>query len=380
MLKGHVFSKQLFGNPIFALFINTFLNGLNGVSNNFKNSMAVSYSGSNVTIASGAVCIQGRFLEEDSSTTIVAGTDNMYCKLIIEINLDETNTESSFLQASYKILKSSSNYPELTQNNIVKNNSGIYQYELARFKNLPSGITDFQDMRSFLDYKSIYTEISEEYHEVLAQLEQELTDVQENLNEMVEDIILVQNKTQLETIIKNVILEDNKKKYYVGKIIMDTKNVNPATYLGFGTWVLWGQGRVPVGVNSSDSSFNTVEKAGGSKTHAITSSEMPAHNHSIPKLSGTAASAGSHRHRLQRANESTDFSLIGQFTNRIKSKEPSQVAGDYQWDTLSPSTTYAGTHTHSVSTNASNTGNKGSGTAMSLLQPYITCYMWKRTA
>ena len=27
MLKGHVFSKQLFGNPIFALFINKFLNG-----------------------------------------------------------------------------------------------------------------------------------------------------------------------------------------------------------------------------------------------------------------------------------------------------------------------------------------------------------------
>lgn len=36
MLKGHVFSKQLFGNPIFALFINTFLNGINGVSNNYK--------------------------------------------------------------------------------------------------------------------------------------------------------------------------------------------------------------------------------------------------------------------------------------------------------------------------------------------------------
>ena len=380
MLKGHVFSKQLFGNPIFALFINTFLNGLNGVSNNFKNSMAVSFSGSNVTVASGAVCIQGRFLEEDATSTIPAGTENMFCKLVIEINLDQENTEGSFLQGAYKIIKSSSDYPELTQDNIVKNDAGVYQYELARFKNTPSGITNFQDMRNFLDYKSIYTEISEEYHEVLAQLEQELTDVQENLNEMVEDIILVQNKTQLETIIKNVILEDNKKKYYVGKIIMDTKNVNPATYLGFGTWVLWGQGRVPVGVNTSDSSFNTAEKTGGSKTHAITSSEMPAHNHSIPKLSGTAASAGSHRHRLQRANESTDFSLIGQFTNRIKSKEPSQVAGDYQWDTLSPSTTYAGTHTHSVSTNASNTGNKGSGTAMSLLQPYITCYMWKRTS
>ncbi len=380
MLKGHVFSKQLFGNPIFALFINTFLNGLNGVSNNFKNSMAVSFSGSNVTVASGAVCIQGRFLEEDATSTIPAGTENMFCKLVIEINLDQENTEGSFLQGAYKIIKSSSDYPKLTQDNIVKNDAGVYQYELARFKNTPSGITNFQDMRNFLDYKSIYTEISEEYHEVLAELQQELTDVQENLDEMVEDIVLVQNKDQLETIIKNVILEDNKKKYYVGKIILDTKNVNPRTYLGFGTWVLWGQGRVPVGVNTSDSSFNTAEKKGGSKTHAITSSEMPAHNHSIPKLSGTAASAGGHRHRLQRSSEQTDFSLMGQFTNRAKGHEPIQQAGNYIWDTLSPSTTYAGTHTHSVSTNASNTGNKGSGTAMSLLQPYITCYMWKRTS
>ena len=46
MLKGHVFSKQIFGNPIFALFINTFLNGRDGVSNNYKNGMQVTYSGS----------------------------------------------------------------------------------------------------------------------------------------------------------------------------------------------------------------------------------------------------------------------------------------------------------------------------------------------
>ena len=70
MLKGHVFFKQLFENPIFALFINTFLGGRNGVSDNYKNGMQVTYSGYNVTIDSGAVCIQGRFLEEDSSTTL----------------------------------------------------------------------------------------------------------------------------------------------------------------------------------------------------------------------------------------------------------------------------------------------------------------------
>ena len=31
MLKGHVFKKQIFGNQMFALFINTFLDGANGI-------------------------------------------------------------------------------------------------------------------------------------------------------------------------------------------------------------------------------------------------------------------------------------------------------------------------------------------------------------
>lgn len=179
MLKGHVFSKQLFGNPIFALFINTFLNGIDGVSNNYKNGMEVTYSGSTVTVNSGAVCIQGRFLEEDTSTPIAVGTNNAYCKLVIEIDLDKENTESEFVQGAYKIITSTSGYPNLTQTNIVKNVAGIYQYELARFKTTTSGITDFQDMRTFLDFDSIYSQISEEYESVLEQLEAELSSVED---------------------------------------------------------------------------------------------------------------------------------------------------------------------------------------------------------
>lgn len=179
MLKGHVFSKQLFGNPIFALFINTFLNGINGVSNNYKNGMAVTYSGSTLTVDSGAVCVQGRFLEEDTSTPIAAGTNNAYCKLVIEIDLDKQNTESQFNQASYKVITSASSYPNLTQTNIVKNVGGIYQYELARFRTTASGITDFQDMRTYLDFDSIYEKITEEYREILLQLEEELSSVED---------------------------------------------------------------------------------------------------------------------------------------------------------------------------------------------------------
>lgn len=179
MLKGHVFKEQVFGNQIFALFINTFLNGQNGVSNNYKNGMQVTYSGTNITVQSGAVCVQGRFLEEDTSTSISTGTDTSYCKLVIEIDLDKQNTEQQLLQATYKIVKSSSSYPNLTQNDIVKNNAGIYQYELARFKTSSSGISEFQDMRTFLDFESVYNTIKTEFESVLEELEEELAGVED---------------------------------------------------------------------------------------------------------------------------------------------------------------------------------------------------------
>ena len=133
MLKGHVFKNQRFGNHIFALFMNTFLGGKNGVINGYKNSMSITYSGSELTIGPGVVCIQGRFLEEDSSTTLNAGTNTLYCKLVLEIDLDKENTEIDFNQAYYKIVSGESGYVGLTTDDIAGKNSGVYQYELCRF-------------------------------------------------------------------------------------------------------------------------------------------------------------------------------------------------------------------------------------------------------
>ena len=155
MLKGHVFLGQTFENQIFALFANTFLNGQNGIFSNYKNEMAVTYNGNNVTVDSGVVCIKGRFLEEVTGTTISAGSDEAYCKLVIEVNLDNDNTEQEFKQGSYKIIKGTSSFPTLTQNDIVGNNAGIYQYEIARFKTGNSGITDFSDTRTFLKFDKV---------------------------------------------------------------------------------------------------------------------------------------------------------------------------------------------------------------------------------
>lgn len=54
--------------------------------------------------------------------------------------------------------------------------------------------------------------------------------------------------------------------YPVGSIYISTVNTNPSTYFG-GTWSAVAQGRTLVGVNSSDTDFNTVMKTGGNKTN-----------------------------------------------------------------------------------------------------------------
>lgn len=39
------------------------------------------------------------------------------------------------------------------------------------------------------------------------------------------------------------------------------------------------KGKVPVGLDSSDTSFDTIGETGGEKTHTLTINEMPSHNH-----------------------------------------------------------------------------------------------------
>lgn len=163
MLKGQTFSEQVFESKIYSLFTNIYLSGKNGVARDYKNGMAVSYSGNDVTIASGAVCIQGRILEEDSSTTLDAGSVPLYCKLVIEVDLDKTNTETDFQQGAYKIVTGESSYPSLTQTDIANTASGKYQYELARFRTSSNGISDFQDMRTFLESTTEFKKTSDFY-------------------------------------------------------------------------------------------------------------------------------------------------------------------------------------------------------------------------
>lgn len=52
------------------------------------------------------------------------------------------------------------------------------------------------------------------------------------------------------------------------------------------------KGKVPVGRDSSDTSFDVLGETGGAKTHTLTTAEMPAHTHELYANVGNAASVG----------------------------------------------------------------------------------------
>lgn len=66
----------------------------------------------------------------------------------------------------------------------------------------------------------------------------------------------------------------------VGQIVIKGDNEDYSNWLGF-TWERTAVGKVLVGIDSSDTDFNTIGKTGGEKTHTLTIDEMPSHTHNL---------------------------------------------------------------------------------------------------
>jgi len=145
----------------------------------------------------------------------------------------------------------------------------------------------------------------------------------------------------------------------VGDIKMCATNVNPGTYLG-GTWVAWGSGRVPVGVDAAQVEFDTAEEIGGAKTHTLTVAEMPSHTHVQDAHNHTQ---NPHQHQQ----------VLG---DPITTVAPAAGSGVIGTSNNSLVTATTATNNPATATNQ----NTGGGAAHNNLQPYITCYMFKRTA
>ena len=66
----------------------------------------------------------------------------------------------------------------------------------------------------------------------------------------------------------------------VGQIVIKGDNEDYSNWLGF-TWERTAVGKVLVGIDSTDTDFNTIGKTGGEKTHTLSVPEMPRHAHYI---------------------------------------------------------------------------------------------------
>jgi len=140
----------------------------------------------------------------------------------------------------------------------------------------------------------------------------------------------------------------------IGSVYINANTAtNPATLLGFGTWTAFGAGKVMVGIDSGDTSFDTAGETGGSKDAIVVS-----HTHTA------TVTDPAHKHL-----SSTGDEFPGYGTNGVSSAGPSGLRYDGRGYTSTESTgiTVANSTTGSSSTNAN-------------LQPYVVVYMWKRTA
>lgn len=210
------------------------------------------------------------------------------------------------------------------------------------------------------------------------------------LNQKFNDYTLT---SALEDLIKQYILASHP----VGSIEINISGTNPSTYLG-GTWIAWGTGKVPVGINASDTDFNKVEKTGGTKNHTHTYAHthgVPgvAHTHTTGNHTLTVAEIPSHMHEvMQRRNSPTPVSSYyntnytsgsAEYFMQQSAKSTNTGSTDNLFTSYTGS---SGAHNHgntgsttpsATTTNSQSTSTSGSS---SNLQPYITCYMWKRTA
>ena len=140
----------------------------------------------------------------------------------------------------------------------------------------------------------------------------------------------------------------------VGSIYLNASDgTNPATLLGFGTWAAFGSGQMPVGYSSGDPLFGTAGATGGSRD-----ATLPTHTHTA---TSTVTDPG-HNHYLNHTNQGDAFGGTPSVSV--------QTGPNQKFTSTSTTGVTVGTTLANAGTSATNAN----------LPPYITVYMWKRTA
>jgi len=184
--------------------------------------------------------------------------------------------------------------------------------------------------------------------------------------------------------------------YPIGAVYISVSNIGPDILFG-GTWESIGQGRTLVGIDSSDTDFDVVEKIGGHKklqehnhgntgsttpgatgstTPGVTGNNSAAHTHTTYMLSHPYASPGTHL-RTFAITDWRDGQLAPAGTTRV-GHNVSNRDGTSGNNSANHTHTSAA-HTHTSAAHIHSISNAGTGNSENL-QPYITVFMWKRVA
>ena len=156
---------------------------------------------------------------------------------------------------------------------------------------------------------------------------------------------------------------------------------NPHDLFGFGTWEYIEQGRVLLSQGDKYSAGST----GGAETHTLTVQEMPSHKHGgatgdggAHTHTGVAETAGEHTHTCEINDYGSDFQRRKFFEGKEGPRTIIKTA-----ETLNIKS--GGEHTHNIKIDASENhthiiNSEGDGQAHSIMQPYLSVYMWKRVS
>ena len=136
----------------------------------------------------------------------------------------------------------------------------------------------------------------------------------------------------------------------VGFVWKSASSISPASIFAGTTWSQL-KNRAIVAAGGSYANGST----GGRASVALTTKEVPAHNHS-----GSTSSSGAHTHTAK-------VCIASSYDDGVMS------FGNIYIGNATRTTSSAGAHSHSVSI-----GNTGNGKAFSILNPYIVRYMWER--
>lgn len=202
---------------------------------------------------------------------------------------------------------------------------------------------------------------------------------------------------QTDTLINDQEVSENlDKRYPVGSIYISTTSTNPGSIFG-GTWESFGGGRKLVATGSNGTTdYTSANQTGGNKTVTLSSSNLPSHNHSATPsgtvtssftgTSVTTSSNGAHTHTApfgRASEEASGYGLVydinyGYYRDRPMISGPTVSINDAGAHTHS--LTASGTVTSTFSGKTVTTSSNGSGSSIDIMNPYITVYMWRRTA